>query len=371
MSHYRRRFSLPLAARLFLSHLLVMLAAIITFVITGKLSSSLFFFLQLEGLEVIESDFANIRGDLMAGFDTAWNRSIFWAIIIGATTAGILNYWISRRITQPLKQIEQVTQKFAIGNLEQRLPSSEIPELNRLSASFNYLAENLEGVEQRRRELIGDLTHELRTPLTVINGYLEGLAEGQIEPSNQLYFSLIRETKRLQRLINDTQELSKAEAGYLPIDLAPLSIQPLLSSLVERFSEQLVDDSVVIRLECSSELPLVLADGDRLEQVLVNLLGNALTYTEKGSITLKAWIEEKKLWIAVIDTEPGIAAQDLSHVFERFWRSGSARAINYRGSGVGLAISRRLIELQGGAIKVESQLGKGTMFLLFIPVDFT
>ena len=371
MSNYWRKVSLPLATRLFLSHLLVMLAAIITFVITGILSSSLFFFLQLEGLEVIESDFSDIRGDLMAGFDTAWNRSILWAVIIGATTAGILNYWLSRRITQPLKQIERVTQKFAIGDLKQRLPSSEIPELNRLCTSFNYLAENLEGVEQRRRELIGDLTHELRTPLTVINGYLEGLAEGQIEPSNQLYFSLIRETKRLQRLINDMQELSKAEAGYLPINLAPLSVQPLLSSLVERFSEQLIDDSLVIRLDCPTELPIVLADGDRLEQILVNLLGNALAYTEKGSITLKAWTEEKRLWIAVIDTGAGIAPQDLPHIFERFWRSGTARTLNYRGSGLGLAISRRLVELQGGAMKVESQLGKGTTFLFFLPVDFT
>ncbi len=368
MGNSRRKRSLPLATRLFFSHLLVMLVAVVTLVTTGKLSSSLFFLLHLQDLEAMGSGLSDIRTDLIAGFDTAWNRSIFWAVLVGATAAGVLSFWVSRRITQPLKQIERVTQKFAIGELDQRLPASGIPELNRLSASFNYLAENLQGVEQRRRELIGDLTHELRTPLTVINGYLEGLAEGQIEGSEQLYLSLMRETKRLERLVNDMQELSKAEAGYLPIHLAPLIIKPLLLSLVERFSDQLVDDSPVLRLECEDELSPVLADSDRLEQVLVNLLGNALIYTEKGSITIKVWTEEQRLWIAIIDTGSGIAPQDLPHVFERFWRSGTARARNSRGSGIGLAISRRLVELQGGGILLESQLGKGTTFKFFLPL---
>ena len=364
--NYKR--SLPLATRLFFSHLLVMLVAVVTLVTIGKLSSSLFFLLHIEDLEPVGSSLPDIRAYLITSFDTAWNRSIFWAVLFGATAAGVLSFWVSRRITQPLKQIERVTQKFAIGELDKRLPASGIPELNRLSASFNYLAENLQGVEQRRRELIGDLTHELRTPLTVINGYLEGLAEGEIEGSDELYFSLIRETKRLERLVNDMQELSKAEAGYLPIHLAPLSVKPLLLSLVQRFSDQLVDDSPVLRLQCHEELPAVLADGDRLEQVLVNLIGNALTYTEKGSITLKAWDEGKRLWIAVIDTGSGIAPQDLPHVFERFWRSGTARTRNSRGSGIGLAISRRLVELQGGQMQVESRLGKGTTFRFFLPL---
>ena len=365
MNHKR---SLPLSTRLFFSHLLVMLVAVVTLVTIGKLSSSLFFLIHIEDLQPLGSSLPDIQTDLITTFSTAWNRSIFWAVLFGTTAAGALSYWVSQRITQPLKAIERVTKKFAIGELDQRLPASEIPELNRLSASFNYLAENLEGVEKRRRELIGDLTHELRTPLTVINGYLEGLADEQIEPSNELYLSLIRETKRLERLVNDMQELSKAEAGYLPIHLTPLKIKPLLLSLVERFSDQLVDDSLVLRLQCHEELPAVLADGDRLEQVLVNLLGNALTYTQKGSITLKAWDEGKRLWIAVIDTGSGIAPQDLPHVFERFWRSGTARTRNSRGSGIGLAISRRLVELQGGAMQVESRLSKGTTFRFFLPL---
>ena len=363
----RRTNSLPLASRLFLSHLLVMMVAVSSLVMIGKLSSPRLFVLHLQRLEGTGYSLGYARTRLVEGFETAWNRSTFWAVIAGATAAGGLSYWVSQRITKPLTHIEQITQKFAGGKLDERLPPSDIPELNQLSTSFNRMAASLEGVEQRRRELIGDLTHELRTPLTVINGYLEGLADGQIEPTSEVYERLVRETKRLQRLVNDMQELSKAEAGYLPIKLAPVNLHPLLSSLVEKFSDQLLDEGPVLRLECPPSLPPVLADLDRLEQVLVNLIGNALSYTEKGLITIRAWTENRQIWIAVIDTGQGIAPEDLPHVFERFWRSGSASARNNRGSGIGLAISRRLIELQGGRIEVESELGKGSTFRFCLP----
>ena len=121
-----------------------------------------------------------------------------------------------------------ITQKFAAGDLNERVPESDISELNQLSVSFNSMASSIGGVEQRRRELIGDLTHELRTPLTVMRGYLEELADGRIEGSPELYLRLIRETRRLERLIHDLQELSRAEAGYLSIDSQSLNLYPYL-----------------------------------------------------------------------------------------------------------------------------------------------
>jgi hypothetical protein len=313
-------------------------------------------------LEQKEDRVNHLRDRLVESFASAWTYGTAWATIAGVTAAGGLSFWVARRITKPLFKIEQVTQNFSDGNLEERLPTTDIPELNRLSASFNNMATSLQGVEQRRRELVTDLTHELRTPLTVIYSYLEGITNQQIEADREIYQRLMKETKRLQELINDLQQLSKAEAGYLPIHLTAIAIYPLLSSIVEKFDEQLFDDSVKICLHCSPHLPPVLADNDRLEQILVNLVGNALTYTEKGSITLKAWTENQQIWIAVIDTGVGIAPEDLPHIFDRFWRSGNARARNNQGSGIGLAISRRLVELQGGRIEVESTLGKGSIF---------
>jgi signal transduction histidine kinase len=354
--------SLPLASRLFFSHLVVMVVGLVSLVIISKVSSPRFFVLHLERLESRGLNIINIRTDLVQGFETAWRRSTLWSVLVGTTAAGGLSYWVSQRIMQRVTEMEQVTQQFAAGHLEARLPLSDIPELNRLGTSFNRMADCLEDVETRRRELIGDMTHELRTPLTVVRGYLEELADGAVAPSSEVYRLLVKETRRLERLVNDLQELSKAEAGYLPINIKPVNLYPLLESLVERFADQLLEDGPVLRLELPTQLPLVLADIDRTEQVLVNLLGNAVRYTVTGSITLRAWAEASKLWVAVIDTGIGIAPQDLPHVFERFWRADQSRDRHSGGTGIGLTITKRLVELQGGEIQVESEQGVGSTF---------
>ena len=374
-SNLRSTKSLPLASRLFLSHLLVMIVGVSSLVIIGKLSSPRFFVLHLQQLEGRGVTLRFARTSLVDGFETAWNRSTFWSVIAGATAAGGLSYWVSKRIMQPLTQIEQITQKFAAGHLDERLPPSEIPEINQLATSFNRMAVSLEDVELRRRELVSDLTHELRTPLTVLRGYLEELAAEQIEPTPEVYQQLAKETRRLERLVNDLQELSKAEAGYLPIKLQAVDLRPLLESLVQKFSDQLLEDGPVLRLECPDQLPLVLADIDRVEQVLVNLIGNALTYTKAGSITVSAWTQAEeiksrvsRMWVAVTDTGIGIAQEDLPHVFERFWRAEKSRNQHTGGTGIGLAICKRLIELQGGQIGVESQVGVGSTFRFYLPL---
>ena len=359
---------LGLRERLFLSNLIVMMVGLSTLLAVGKFYSPQFFILQLEQLEGTNLTLYSFRRRLVDGFESAWSRGALWSVVVGASAAGGISYVLSKRIMRPLIQIEEVTRKLAEGHLEERIPPSEIPELNRLALSFNRMATDLEGVEQRRRDLVSDLTHELRTPLTVVEGYLEGLADGTIEPSAPVYQLLTKETARLRRLVNDLQELSQAEAGYLPIRAQPLDLRPLLLSLIQRFSEQLLDGSPVLKLECDGDLPPALADPERVEQVLVNLLGNALCYTSKGSITLCAWVADKQLWVAVADTGQGIAPADLPHVFERFWRSDRSRDRHSGGTGIGLAISRRLVELQGGTIEASSELGQGSIFRFSLPL---
>lgn len=354
---------LSLGAHLFISHLLVMMVGLGSFVVIAKFSSPRMFVLRLEQLE--KRGIFTVRSArtyLVEGFQNAWNRSAILSIIVGASAAGGVSYISSKRITQPVKQMKQISQKFAAGDLDERVPESSIPELNQLSVSFNSMATSLGDVEKRRRELISDLTHELRTPLTVVRGYLEELADGTIDGTPELYLRLIRETKRLERLIHDLQELSKAEAGYLSIDSQEMDLYSLLASLVERFADQLWEEGPTLKLDYSQNLPRVLADRDRTEQILVNLLGNAIRYTETGSITVKATQENHYIWISVIDTGVGIAQEDLPFVFERFWRADPSRASHSGGTGIGLAIARRLVELQGGRIEVESQIGKGSTF---------
>ncbi|OYD89342.1 two-component sensor histidine kinase [Nostoc sp. 'Peltigera membranacea cyanobiont' 210A] len=357
-----------LRTRLFFSHLVVMIVGVASLVSISKISSPRLFVLHLEGLENQGFDLIDVRAELVTGFELAWQRSTIWSVLVGTTAAGGLSYWVSRRIMQRLTEMEQITQKFAAGQMDARLPVSDIPELSGLSSSFNRMAASLEGVEARRREVIGDMTHELRTPLTVVRGYLEELADGEIEASPEIYRRLAKETRRLERLVNDLQELSKAEAGYLPINIQRVNLRPLLESLVEKFTDQLLEDGPVMLLQCPSMLPPVLADIDRTEQVLVNLLGNAVRYTNEGSITIAVGTEASQVWIAVSDTGIGIAPENLPHVFERFWRADQSRDRHSGGTGIGLTISRRLIELQGGQIQVESELGVGSTFRFFLPL---
>ncbi|MBE9029250.1 HAMP domain-containing histidine kinase [filamentous cyanobacterium LEGE 11480] len=361
---------IDLKTRLFLSHMIVMTVGIATLLAVGKFYSPRFFVEHLQQLEIDGINLVFVKKRLVNGFESAWSRGAFWSMIVGGSMAGMLSYLVSKRIMQPLIQMQKITRKFASGNLAERMPANEIPELNRLADSFNRMAFALEDVEQRRRELVSDLTHELRTPLTVVEGYLEGLADGTIEPEPEIYGNLVRETSRLKRLVNDLQELSKAEAGYLPIQAKPLAVRPLMDELVQRFSDQLLDSPTRIKLDCPENLPRVMADAERVEQVLVNLIGNALRYTPSGDVSLQAWVGEQKqfLWIGVKDTGQGIAPEELPHVFERFWRSDRSRDRNSGGTGIGLAISRRLVELQKGVIRVESQLGQGSFFQFSLPI---
>jgi signal transduction histidine kinase len=362
-----------LRSRLLISHLLVVFLSIGSFAVVGWLSSPNTFVLQLDALEVRGFRLRYARTQLVNSFSFVLRQSTFWSSVVGASAAGAFSYWAAQRIARPLKHMEDVTLRFASGDLEARIEASDIPELNQLGSSFNRLAMSLEGTEQRRRDLISDLTHELRTPLTVVRGYLEELSDGRIDPTPDLFDRLIRETKRLERLVSDTQELSRAETGYLPIHVQSIDLRPLLESMLNRISDQVFDDEPKLILDCPPNLPMVAADPDRVEQVLLNLMGNALRHTRSGSIRLwAAPYDERSIWVGVTDTGEGIAAEDLPHVFERFWRGDRSRARSAgrhpTGAGIGLSISRRLVELQGGQMEVNSDVGKGSTFRFSLPI---
>lgn len=356
--------------RLLISQLTVMAVTVLALAVVSRLYTPRYFVVTLEKMERQGIRFQKVvQGQLMDGFTETWASGMSWSVVLGGSTAGALSYWLSRRIAQPLLSMEAITRQFAAGDLSARVPPLDIPEFDHLGRSFNRMADDLEGVESRRRELVGDLTHELRTPLTIVKGYLEGLADGTIEPSRETYGRLVRETERLQRLVDDLQELSKLESGYLPIEGRAVAIAPLVKQVCDRFSEQLiVSEDLALTTTLPEDLPMVWGDPARIEQVLVNLLSNALRHTERGRVNVRIYTEGDFLWVAVSDTGAGIAEADLPHVFERFWRADRSRGRASGGSGIGLAISRRLVELQGGQIEAESVLGKGSVFRFSLPM---
>ncbi len=358
-----------LRSRLFWSHLIVMGVGLLTLLTVGKVYSPRFFVIFLQRIDFGGAyHVSQVRGQLVQSFEAAWSRGALWSVVVGASAAAGLSYWFTKRIVRPLEQMETVTQKFAAGDLDAKVPVSDIPELQRLATSFNRMAIELKDVEQRRRDLISDLTHELRTPLTVLEGYLEGLADGTIDPSSDIYQRLANETTRLKRLVNDLQELSKLEAGYFPIEAKPFDLDPLIQMLIQKFSDQQISDVPTFQLEHCELIPKVCADPERVEQILINLMGNAIRHTVEGRITIAVTHVENWVWIAVIDTGEGIAEEDLPHIFERFWRADRSRDRHSGGTGIGLAITRRLVELQGGIITVESQLHHGSTFRFSLPV---
>ncbi len=361
-----------LRSRLLVSQLIVLAVTVIALASVSRLYTPRYFVVTLERMERQGVRIQQVKGQLLRGFEDAWIRGMVWSIILGGATAGAMSYWLSWRITRPLLRMETVTRQFAAGDFSSRVPPLEIPEFDRLGHSFNRMADDLEGVEQRRRELVGDLSHELRTPLTIVRGYLEGLADGAIAPTPATYGRLVRETERLQRLVNDLQELSKLESGYLPIEARPMAVAPLIAQVSDRFADQLLGiETLKITVDLAENLPLVWGDPARIEQVLVNLLSNALRHTAAGEVKIRADAEAGFVWIAVIDTGVGISPEDLPHVFERFWRADRSRDRASGGSGIGLAICRRLVELQGGQIIAKSELDVGSTFSFSLPIQPT
>ncbi|WP_121970601.1 HAMP domain-containing sensor histidine kinase [Leptolyngbya sp. BC1307] len=359
-----------LRSRLLTSQLVVLAVAIVALASVSRLYTPRYFVVTLERMERQGVRIQQVKGQLLRGFEDAWIRGMIWSIILGSAAAGAMSYWLSWRITRPLLRMETITRQFAAGDFSSRVPPLDIPEFDQLGYSFNRMANDLEGVEQRRRELVGDLSHELRTPLTIIRGYLEGLADGAIAPSPDTYNRLVRETERLQRLVNDLQELSKLESGYLPIEARSMAIAPLITQVSDRFADQLLGvEKLKITVDLAENLPPVWGDPARVEQVLVNLLSNALRYTPAGEVKIRVYAEAGFVWTAVIDTGIGISVEDLPHVFERFWRADRSRDRVSGGSGVGLAICRRLVELQGGQITAHSELGTGSTFIFSLPIQ--
>lgn len=358
----------PLRTRLFVSHLIVMAVAILALAGVSRLSTPRYFVVTLERLEGRGIRIQQIRGQILESFTDAWAQGMMWSILLGGGAAGGLSYFLSWRIIRPLTRMERITQEFAAGDWSVRVSPSEIPELHQLGHSFNRMASELERVEQQRRDLVSDLSHELRTPLTILRGYLEALNDEKLPAAPATYERLIRETQRLQRLVEDLQELSKLEAGYLPIQRQTLDLHPLIQQVTQHFKEQQLDtESPQLVINISPKLPMVDADPTRTEQILVNLLGNAFQYTEIGQITIKAWSQGHQVWLAVQDTGIGIATTDLPHVFERFWRADRSRSRGSGGTGIGLAICKRLVELQGGEISVDSQINQGSTFQFWLP----
>ena len=233
------------------------------------------------------------------------------------------------------------------------------------------MAASLEETEKMRQQLIGDISHELRTPLTTIKGSMEGLIDGVVDGNEQTYQQLYQEADRLQRLVDDLQELSRIEGGAYHLTPQRISIAELFQNISKKYESRFQEKQVQFSISIPESNIMIWVDPDRLEQVLVNLLMNALQFTNPGdSVSLSAQQYRNELKIQVQDTGSGIAEEHLPHIFTRFYRVDKSRSRQSGGSGIGLTISKHLVEAHGGTITVSSAgPGLGSTFEIKLPLE--
>mgnify|MGYP001082400350 CR=1 FL=1 len=303
-------------------------------------------------------------------FQTTLWQSLALAMVLASLVALVVSVYVTRRITTQIRRMAAVSQRIARGEYTARAEVAPTLEIGELAESLNRMAAELETTEQRRVQLIGDVAHEMRTPISTIQGYLEGLRDGVVEPSDHLWTRLFDQAGRLNRLTEDLHELFQVESGVASIERRATSPGKLVQSTTTAVKPQFEEKRIDLFLSLPAQLPTVLADPDRAGQVLTNLLTNALRYTPPGgTVTVSAEPEGRFVWFHVADTGVGIPPVHLPHLFDRFYRVDPSRSRALGGSGIGLSIARTLVEAQGGQIRAESPgLNQGSTFSFSLPL---
>ncbi len=286
---------------------------------------------------------------------------------------GLLAYFGTRafrKLGSPLADVMTAADAVAEGDLSVRVPERGPGEIRQLSESFNRMVDKLALADLQRRNMTADVAHELRTPIHILRGNLEGILDGVYEANSEQIEMMLDETSLLARLVDDLQTISLAEAGQLPLHFAPVNIAELLEDVKTSFSAQAEEAGIDVKVSVDDPNLTILADAGRLDQVFGNLMGNALRYTSAGaSIRLQAEASSNGVRIRIQDEGQGIPPDDIPFVFDRFYRADKSRSRQDGGSGLGLAIARQIIHLHHGEIKVESELGEGTTFLVELPQE--
>jgi signal transduction histidine kinase len=295
------------------------------------------------------------------------------AVLIAAMAATVIalgaGIFLARTLTRSMRELTTATLAMATGNLAQTVPVRSHDELGQLARAFNRMSAAVTEANRLRRQMTADVAHDLRTPLSVIIGYLEAMRQGDLAPTPARLEAIYTEAQHLNNLIADLRIISLADAGELPLNLRAVNVPDLLTGVAAAYAHQAHRQQIELVVQADENLPPVEADPDRLVQVLGNLVSNAFRYTpEGGRVTLAAQIYQQQLLLRVEDTGRGIPADDLPHIFRRFYRADKARHSDSGESGLGLAIAKAIVEAHHGHISVESNPGQGTRFTILLNI---
>jgi signal transduction histidine kinase len=284
----------------------------------------------------------------------------------------ISNYYIVRRIINPLSDTISAANEVASGNLQTRVQVKGPDDLNGLNDTFNAMVTSLEETNTTRREFLADIAHELRTPLTILRGRLEGVLDGIYPPDESHLAPILQETYLLERLVDDLRTLTLAENRQLHFDKKDVDLLQVVHSTVEVFQVQAEIESIQLHLDAPSEPIVVNIDAQRIEQVFGNILQNSFKQLSRGGkIDIRIEKQNDQVVVSISDTGPGVDEADLKHLFDRFWRKDKSRSRQTGGSGLGLAITRQLVEAQGGTIQAMASSSGGLAIQIELPVKLS
>jgi signal transduction histidine kinase len=363
--------------KLFFSYLVIILVGTASLAIAAEYTTPNAFNRHLANMDLMMMESTgSMMTDLVENFQLALNEILLVSSILSIITAVFVSSFVTRRIVKPVEEMQIASQRIAGGRYDERVHVTSNDELGDLGRSFNQMANKLSQTEERRRQLIGDVAHELRTPLSSIRSVMEGIIDGVLPAVPSTFLDVQKEVSRLQRLVYDLEELSKAEAGELLLELDWVNPIAFIDSAVLRLAPQYEDKGISLQTTIPQDLPKVYVDQARMTQVMLNLLGNALQYMqaetgkEEGQVIVKAWADLEHFYLSVQDNGLGIAAENISFIFERFYRVDKSRSRSGGGSGIGLTISKHIIEGHRGSLAVSSKgIDQGTTFTISLPLS--
>jgi signal transduction histidine kinase len=309
---------------------------------------------------------------LGVGFQVFTIRERLWELVlagvIGAAIALVIARWVARGMTQPLRDMAQAAHRMETGDYSQRVSTDSRDEVGHLAVAFNRMSSELESLERLRRDLVANVSHELKTPISALRAHLENLLDGVERPDPETLQVMLAQSERLGRLVDQLLDLSRLESGDVPLERGSVELAPLVSEVLSEIEVARPERGVRLADAVPKDIPPVFADRERVHQVLFNLLDNAVRFTpEGGRVTVSASRHNGSVDVAVADTGPGIAPEDLPRVFERFYRVDESRSRDDGGTGIGLAIARSVVEAHGGRIWAESEPGCGSTFTFELP----
>ncbi|MEM7173382.1 MAG: ATP-binding protein [Pseudomonadota bacterium] len=291
------------------------------------------------------------------------HRYLINASLGGIVLAVLVGLYFTRRILRPLSHVTAVTRKVASGDYKARVGLEGMDEVGQLARAFDRMADSLERVESLRQSMVTDVSHELRTPLTNIRGYLEGMADGVVKPNKETHEMLQREILRLVRLVEDLGRLAKADAAAMGLNHQLVNLEDLVAEVAALDEGRAARQKLESKWDFAADAKSVLADRDKLLQVIHNVMDNAWRYANQGSLVeVKARRQMSEIVVTVSNQGRGIAQDDLPFIFERFYRADKSRSRQSGGAGIGLAIVKELVEAHGGTVGADCQNGRTSIW---------